>query len=119
MDGSSGMFAQGYCAEHGAGSGVALAGGLGGGFGGRSGLGCGRFGCGRNGALCMGCRMRGGRNHPYGGEIPHTDPYAYAGWGQGGGAEGFGGGPVNYAYPYYTTRGPRDFLMNNPPSIGW
>jgi hypothetical protein len=22
------------------------------------------------------------------------------------------------AYPYYTTRGPRDFLMNNPPSIG-
>lgn len=22
------------------------------------------------------------------------------------------------AYPYYTIRGPRDFLMNNPPSIG-
>lgn len=22
------------------------------------------------------------------------------------------------AYPYYTTRGPRDFLLNNPPSIG-
>jgi hypothetical protein len=22
------------------------------------------------------------------------------------------------AYPYYTTRGPRDFLVNNPPSIG-
>ena len=22
------------------------------------------------------------------------------------------------AYPYYTVRGPRDFLMNNPPSIG-
>jgi hypothetical protein len=21
-------------------------------------------------------------------------------------------------YPYYTTRGPRDFLINNPPSIG-
>ena len=21
-------------------------------------------------------------------------------------------------YPYYTTRGPRDFLANNPPSIG-
>ena len=21
-------------------------------------------------------------------------------------------------YPYYTTRGPRDFLMDNPPSIG-
>ena len=23
------------------------------------------------------------------------------------------------AYPYYTTRGPRDFLMANPPSIGY
>ncbi len=22
------------------------------------------------------------------------------------------------AYPYYTTRGPRDFLVNDPPSIG-
>ena len=22
------------------------------------------------------------------------------------------------AYPYYTTRGPRDFFTNNPPSIG-
>jgi hypothetical protein len=22
------------------------------------------------------------------------------------------------AYPYYTTRGPRDFLVDNPPSIG-
>ena len=29
------------------------------------------------------------------------------------------GGPVGtYAYPYYTIRGPRDFLMANPPSIG-
>ncbi|MGE0758139.1 MAG: hypothetical protein AB7O38_14010 [Pirellulaceae bacterium] len=23
-----------------------------------------------------------------------------------------------FAYPYYTTRAPRDFLLNNPPSIG-
>ena len=23
-----------------------------------------------------------------------------------------------YRYPYYTTRGPRDFLMGNPPTIG-
>jgi len=23
-----------------------------------------------------------------------------------------------YAYPYYTNRGPRDFLAGNPPSIG-
>jgi hypothetical protein len=23
------------------------------------------------------------------------------------------------AYPYYTTRGPRDFLLNNPPPLGY
>ena len=29
------------------------------------------------------------------------------------------GGPVGQtAYPYYTLRGPRDFLVDNPPSIG-
>jgi hypothetical protein len=32
----------------------------------------------------------------------------------------FNSGPPTgqVAYPYYTTRGPRDFLMRNPPSIG-
>jgi hypothetical protein len=25
---------------------------------------------------------------------------------------------ATYAYPYYTTRGPRDFLLDNPPTIG-
>ncbi len=24
----------------------------------------------------------------------------------------------SYVYPYYTTRGPRDFLLDNPPTIG-
>ena len=30
-------------------------------------------------------------------------------------------GPASptYGYPYYTVRGPRDFLMDNPPSIGY
>ncbi len=34
--------------------------------------------------------------------------------------EGFTPGPPagTITYPYYTTRGPRDFLANNPPSIG-
>lgn len=29
-------------------------------------------------------------------------------------------GPASptYAYPYYTTRGPRDFLLDQPPTIG-
>lgn len=35
------------------------------------------------------------------------------------GAGGPGGAPTaQVAYPYYTTRGPRDFLMDNPPTIG-
>jgi hypothetical protein len=25
---------------------------------------------------------------------------------------------ASIGYPYYTTRGPRDFFVNNPPSIG-
>ncbi|MEQ8849545.1 hypothetical protein [Botrimarina sp.] len=65
------------------------------------------------------------------------DPACHPGCGPGGcgpGGFGHGGGlsrhsDANYnftpgpptgqvAYPYYTTRGPRDFLMANPPSIG-
>ncbi len=35
------------------------------------------------------------------------------------GMEGPSGPPTGtYAYPYYTTRGPRDFLVDNPGSIG-
>lgn len=35
------------------------------------------------------------------------------------GAGGAGAGPAaQVAYPYYTARGPRDFLMDNPPTIG-
>jgi hypothetical protein len=33
-----------------------------------------------------------------------------------GGAQGSQTAQV--AYPYYTTRGPRDFLLDNPPTIG-
>lgn len=43
--------------------------------------------------------------------------------GNGGGppAQPVAGGPpsAQVAYPYYTTRGPRDFLNPNPPSIGY
>jgi hypothetical protein len=31
---------------------------------------------------------------------------------------GMGAQAATVAYPYYTTRAPRDFLMANPPSIG-
>jgi hypothetical protein len=90
---------------------------------------CRGAGCGLH--HCRSClsRLHGhhgfGQNDPYGGEIPHTANPA-----------GMGGNPApTYAYPYYTTRGPRDFLSDgcgpppiapyNPrpplclPSIGW
>ncbi len=107
--------------------------------------GCGQFGCGKGGRLCLGCRLRGAfglgqgaglrghlggglqGNHPYGGSIPHTDY-------PGAGVQPQNGMTPTYAYPYYTLRGPRDFLQDscapNPilpsgpkrtcvPSIGW
>jgi hypothetical protein len=78
---------------------------------------------------CRPCRVgwqRGGTD--YGSHLAHSG----APIGQG----LHGGGPMSHgayraddqvgsgvpgptvAYPYYTTRGPRDFLLNNPPSIG-
>jgi len=38
----------------------------------------------------------------------------------GGRGDAVAAGPTTgaVAYPYYTTRGPRDFLVNNPQSIG-
>ena len=79
--------------------------------------GCGRFGCGRDGKLCLSCRARGGKLKgllPASiGEIPRTEePQGMYG------AGGPGQAP-QYMYPYYTTRGPRDFLRDNPPTIGY
>lgn len=90
-----------------------------GGYGGGSGYGgmqggCGAPGCGVGGQLCSNClsRLYGGHLHqkaahllpaihPYGGAIPHTELQP-----------GMGGQAPTYAYPYYTTRGPRDFLQD-------
>lgn len=68
--------------------------------------GCGRFGCGAGGRLCMGCRFGGHRGTPY------TDTS------MGDGGQMAGPASPHVGYPYYTTRGPRDFLVANPPSIG-
>jgi hypothetical protein len=46
--------------------------------------------------------------------IPHTSQPPF-----GADAHGMGQQAPTYAYPYYTARAPRDFLMDNPPSIGW
>jgi len=82
--------------------------------GGEGGSACGVPGCGIGGAICGGClsKLRGlhaGGPAPYGGAIPHTAQAP---------GNGTGIAPA-YAYPYYTTRGPRDFLSKNPPSIGY
>ena len=79
---------------------------------------CGPDGCGaigRGGSLAGAIKnalwRTNGSPHPYGGETPHTASAANG--------AGFGGAAApSYQYPYYTTRGPRDFLMMNPPSIG-
>jgi len=54
--------------------------------------------CGRHGSTGMGYRYGGGHG------VEDQGP----------------SGPASAAvgYPYYTLRGPRDFLMDNPPSIG-
>jgi len=96
--GAGGMMASGGLL----GNGKLLAGG---GMQGRCGPGC--LKCGGRGCGLRG-RMDPAAQHPYGGQIPHTDGHMGA------------NGPVSptYAYPYYTTRGPRDFFIDNPPTIG-
>jgi hypothetical protein len=68
------------------------------------GRGCGVGGCGLGGRLCGRC------NKLVAGEIPHKAEPPYP---------GFGAQAPTYAYPYYTTRGPRDFLQDacGPPMI--
>lgn len=85
------------------------------GLGGRRGLhgadsGCGVNGCGTHGLCrrCAGGFGSIGAAHPYGGATPHTRPQP-----------GQSGMAPTQMYPYYTTRGPRDFLRDNPPSIGY
>jgi hypothetical protein len=75
---------------------------------------------------------------PFGWNYPYGHPgriFTGGGYGPHGGAHGTPGYPrhlhmnreycgpqgpptAQTAYPYYTVRGPRDFLMDNPPSIG-
>lgn len=62
---------------------------------------------------CRPCRIgwqRGGTD--YQASLSHSE------YRQGGGAYAAGPAAAQVAYPYYTTRGPRDFLLNNPPTIG-
>lgn len=65
-------------------------------------------GCGGNGCGCNGCGPHGAGGLVGGCNSSGDQFYNFT-----------PGPPVGQvAYPYYTTRGPRDFLMCNPPSIG-
>jgi hypothetical protein len=89
---------------NGMGMGMGMGMGNGAGLGLRSQMGCGNGTCGQ----CSGClgKFRNGR--PTAGQMPHTAP-----------SPGMTGMAPQFVYPYYTTRGPRDFLMANPPTIGY
>jgi hypothetical protein len=78
----------------------------------RCGAGSGNGRNGRNGG-CSNCGGRGcGLCQRLSGLNPHAGGYPEA--------QNFNPSPATgqVAYPYYTVRGPRDFLRNNPPSIG-
>lgn len=105
----------------------------------------GRSGCRARGqcflqrSACHRCRLAGGRLnalgqcvhgfghhgcagghvlHPYG-LYPHGNRHQCQPIGPGGPYTGPSGpSTATYGYPYYTIRGPRDFLMDNPPTIG-
>jgi hypothetical protein len=70
-----------------------------------------------NGPLgCRPCRIgwqRGGTDYQR--FLSHSE---YRQGGPGGQVGPSGPATAHVAYPYYTTRGPRDFLLNNPPTIG-
>ena len=74
--------------------------------------------------LAVGCANEQGRHPLFGCLGNHCDKARaendegaeYPGQGGQQAAAGQATGAV--AYPYYTTRGPRDFLAKNPPSIG-
>ncbi len=70
-----------------------------------------RFLSGHRGDNCNGncgqtCGVAGG----HGGQYANAQPA--------GAGEASGGPMAQVAYPYYTTRGPRDFFLDNPPTIG-
>jgi len=71
-----------------------------------------------NGPLgCRPCRLGWQRGSTdYQRFLGNNGQYAHGGGNGGAGAQGPATAQV--AYPYYTTRGPRDFLQANPPSIG-
>jgi hypothetical protein len=76
------------------------------------------------GPACRGCRHAYGKGDLCGGHGLVARHGHGGGVLPGGGAhyrpatEPAGGPAGQYAYPYYTLRGPRDYLIDDPPSIG-
>ena len=75
-------------------------------------------GCACDGGGLVGQAIGGNAAHAIGGNAAQAIQETQ-GWRHHAPQTGPAGPPVGtYAYPYYTVRGPRDFLANNPPSIG-
>jgi hypothetical protein len=72
----------------------------------------GSLGCHHN--LCQQCGGHGSG----GGGTGHPSPVARLPHNYDPNAGPYGPPTATYAYPYYTTRAPRDFLQDNPMSIG-
>ena len=78
---------------------------------------CQNDGCGQSNCVCQRC----GRGYCCGGPGVGCSCCPFCGCGPSGDQNyNFNPGPpvAQTAYPYYTLRGPRDFLLGNPPSIG-
>jgi hypothetical protein len=89
---------------------------------------CGAGGCGAGGGLCRGL-INGVAGGWCGNGCNACGGHGCGLCGGGGGLGGHHSYPENptfnqgppvgqVAYPYYTVKGPRDFLLNNPPSVG-
>lgn len=89
---------------------------------GKCGSGCGAGGCGPDGCNVAGGPAGGGYCGADGHEMdpchPRMRPLKRH-HGRHGAAGDYGPPTAAIAYPYYTTRGPRDFFEANPPSIGY
>ncbi len=75
----------------------------------------------RNGcSSCDSCGHGGGHGGGLAGHLGSPRPTPVARLPHGYMDDNGPGGPpsATYAYPYYTNRAPRDFLLDNPPSIG-
>ncbi len=80
-------------------------------------LGCNHLG-GQGGCGAHGCQHGNGHAGHAGGHGVLSNHQQFANAQPSGAGPATGGPMAQVAYPYYTTRGPRDFFLDDPPTIG-